>query len=168
MANYIQGCKKTLGWLAGVVALSSVICTVLSLCLWQATSDGEKPEQGAAFCFSHIHHSRTLSYYRPIQENSENSSKALSYIRPLMSSTALHDLKETQGHRWTGGERMGGQDNGTFQQAHVASWMLGCRCMCILEGGKGEYVTPYERITWQSLGKMIDKKVEGESVFIFS
>lgn len=32
-ANYILGCRKTLGWLAGAAALGSVICAVLSLLL---------------------------------------------------------------------------------------------------------------------------------------
>ncbi|CAG5897831.1 unnamed protein product [Menidia menidia] len=64
-----------------------------------ATSDREKPDQGAAFPLLHTHHSRTLSYYKLIQGNSEDSSKVKPSARPLMSSTALHDLQEAPGHR---------------------------------------------------------------------
>lgn len=57
------------GWLARRLSapLSALFCLRATDRLHQTE---RSQSRGAAFCFSHTHHSRTLSYYRPIRENS--------------------------------------------------------------------------------------------------
>ncbi|CAB1451317.1 unnamed protein product [Pleuronectes platessa] len=64
------------------------------------TSDGEKPEQGAAFCFSHTHHSRTFIILQASQRDRKGRQRAASSPRPVKSTAAPGDLKEALGHRW--------------------------------------------------------------------
>lgn len=71
-----------------------VICAVLPLWLWQATSDREKPEQGAAFCFS----STQLQEFIILQA-APRELRGQQWGKALMSSTAPHDLKEAPGCR---------------------------------------------------------------------
>lgn len=96
VANYTQGCRETLEPREATPAaqparylLCSVSAPLTGYIKWREARAGS-----CLLFLSHTHHSKTLSYYKSIQENSPEVS---STTRTLISSAALHDQKEVPG-----------------------------------------------------------------------
>lgn len=107
VANYIQGCRKTLDWLLAwrlSAPLSPLFCLCDSDRLHQTerSQSRELPSVSLIYITPRLYHITGQS-----EKTSQNRSKALSYIKALTSGPALHELKEAQGHGGKAGREYG-------------------------------------------------------------